>query len=315
MKVRADMGSTVRDGFMATLQFEPSDTYSGIIDLYYSTMDQTDNARSLEVNLGGYPAPCCDGPFPDGTVFGYSGTTIENNTVIAGTLNNVTPLARNFLFTTKDEIVAGGWRNEFRLNDEWSLMADISYSKATRDQLQPEINAQLGPSLAFDTGTFQLRGSNSMPSLSFLLDYTDPTQVVIGPTIYGSGYTKKPHVQDELTSFRVDATRSSELGWFSSTSFGINYNDRSKDKTSPESNLNTIGGGAYVVEDQFLLSPTNLSYADAGSALAVDVYGVLGAYFNPITYGDPEYAPVPRGQVLECQGGSMDGLRARRPGA
>ncbi len=64
MKVRADMGSTVRDGFMATLQFEPSDTYTGIIDVYYSTMDQTDNARSLEVNLGGYPAPCCDGPFP-----------------------------------------------------------------------------------------------------------------------------------------------------------------------------------------------------------------------------------------------------------
>ncbi len=33
--------------------------YSSILDLYYSTMDQTDNARSLEVNLGGYPAPCC----------------------------------------------------------------------------------------------------------------------------------------------------------------------------------------------------------------------------------------------------------------
>ena len=27
MKVRADMGSTVRDGFMATLQFEPGDSY------------------------------------------------------------------------------------------------------------------------------------------------------------------------------------------------------------------------------------------------------------------------------------------------
>ena len=60
MKVRADMGSTVRDGFMATLQFEPGGSYSSIVDLYYSTMEQTDNARSLEVNLGGYPAPCCD---------------------------------------------------------------------------------------------------------------------------------------------------------------------------------------------------------------------------------------------------------------
>ena len=52
MKVRADMGSTERDGFMGTLQFEPSDTYSTTVDVFYSTMKQEDNARSLEVNLG-----------------------------------------------------------------------------------------------------------------------------------------------------------------------------------------------------------------------------------------------------------------------
>ena len=265
MKVRADMGSTVRDGFMATLQFEPTDFYSGIIDLYYSTMEQTNNARSLEVNLGGYPATCCAGTIPDGTIIGYSNTTIENDTVVAGTLNSVVPLARNFLFTTDDEIVAGGWRNVFRLNDTWSLVADISYSKATRDQLQPEINAQIGPSLVLDTGTFELRGNDSMPSLSFPLDYADPTQVVIGPTIYGSGYTKKPHIEDELTSFRLDALRDADMGWFVGTAFGVNYSDRTKDKASPESPLGTIGGGAYVVEDQFLLSPTDLGYADAGA--------------------------------------------------
>jgi TonB-dependent receptor len=301
MKVRADMGSTVRDGFMATLQFEPTDSYSGIIDLYYSTMEQTDNARSLEVNLGGYPGPCCDGTFPTGSVFGYSGTTIENDTVVAGTINNVVPLARNFLFTTDDEILAGGWRNEFRLNDTWSLVADVSYSKATRDQLQPEINAQYAllppngsdPRNVYDTGTFELRGNDNMPSLSFLLDYADPTQVVIGPTIYGSGYTKKPHIEDELTSFRLDAMREADMGWFVGTAFGVNYSDRTKDKTSPESGLSTIGSTptnpvTYVVADEFLLSPTDLSYADAGSALAVDVNGVLAAYFNPIVYGNPD---------------------------
>ncbi len=110
------------------------------------------------------------------------------------------PLVRNFLFTTEDEILADGWRNEFTLSDEWSMVADISYSKATRDQLQPEINAQYVPLPAngtaprnqYDTGTFQLRNNSNMPSLSFLRDYTDPTQVQIGPTIYGAGYTKKP---------------------------------------------------------------------------------------------------------------------------
>jgi len=288
MKVRADMGSTVRDGFMATFQFDPGNSYTGVIDLYYSTMEQTDYARSLEVNLGGYPAPCCvPGPFPDGTVFGYSNTTIENDTIVAGTLNNVTPLARNFLFTTDDEIIAGGWRNDFRLSDDWSLMFDAGYSKATRDQLQPEINAQLGPNLTFDTGTFELRSNRSMPSLSFLLDYTNPATVLVGPTIYGAGYTKKPSIEDELTSFRVDLARAADWGWFSGTTFGVNYSDRTKDKISPESGLGTIGGGAVQVASDLLLQPTNLSYADAGQALAVDVYGVLAQYFNPIVYGDP----------------------------
>ncbi len=145
MKVRADMGSTERDGFMGALQYRPNDFYETMVDLYYSTMDQTDNARSLEVNTGCYPARCGSGDvgtFPLGTVFGYSDTTIKANTVVGGTLNTVLPLVRNFLFTTEDEIFAGGWRNDFQLTDEWSLVADISYSEATRDQFQPETNAQ-----------------------------------------------------------------------------------------------------------------------------------------------------------------------------
>ena len=300
MKVRADMGDTVRDGVMATFEFEPGEAYHGIIDLYYSTMEQTNNARSLEVNLGGYPAPCCvPGPFPDGTVFGYSGTTIQDDTVVAGTLNNVVPLARNFLFTTEDEILAGGFRNEFRLTDAWRMVADISYSKAERDQLQPEINAQYGPNVVFDTGTFELRGNSSMPSLSFDLDYTDPTQVLVGPTIYGSGYTKKPHIEDELTAGRLDFEREGDMGWFGGAAFGILYADRTKDKTSPESGLSTIGGGAYQIADEFILRPTNLDYADAGQALAIDVNGVLAEYFNPIVYGDPFTLPYLAGKFWD----------------
>jgi TonB-dependent receptor len=77
------------------------------------------------------------------------------------------------------------------------------------------------------------------------------------------------------------------MGWFGGVAFGLNYSDRSKDKTSPESGLSTIGGGAYQIADDLVLRPTNLSYADAGEALALNVYGVLAQYFNPIVYGDP----------------------------
>lgn len=309
MKVRADMGSTVRDGFMVALQFEPNDSYSGIVDLYYSTMDQTNNARSLEVNLGGYPGPCCDGlpdagSFAPGTIFGYSGTTVQNNTVVAGTLNSVVPLARNFLFLTDDQILAAGWRNEFRLNDTWSLVADISHSKAERDQDQWEINAQYrptggSPSNVYDTGVFQLRGNSGMPSLTFNRNYADATQVQVGPTIYGAGYSKAPEVVDELTSFRLDATRDAAWGWFDSIAFGANYADRAKDKISPESGLGTIGGGYLQVASEHLLPPMNLGYADSGQALAWDVQSVLAGQFSPITYGDPTTLPYLAGKYWD----------------
>ncbi len=306
MKVRADMGDTVRDGFMAALQFEPSDSYSGIIDVYYSTMDQTNNARSLEVNLGGYPAPCCDGTFPPGSLFGFSNVTIENNTVVAGTLNNVVPLARNFLFLTKDEIIAGGWLNEFRMGGDWTIKADLSYSKATREQDQFEINSQYlptggSPGNVYDTGTFELRGNRGMPSLSFLRNYADPANIRVGPTIYGAGYTKAPEVEDELTAFRIDAIRDVEMWKFSSTSFGLNYSERTKDKISPESGLGTIGGGYRQVSSTNLLRPMNLGYADAGQALAWNVRGVLSDDYNPITYGDPTTLPYLAGKYWDVE--------------
>jgi len=305
MKVRTDMGDTVRDGLMAAVQYEPNDFYNTTVDVYYSTMDQTDNARSVEVNLGGYPAPCCDGPFPNGTVFGFSNITLANNAVVAGNLNTVVPLARNFLFRTEDEILAGGWLNEFQLNDEWKLLADLSYSKATREQDQFETNAQIKPLGAtatrpnnvYDNGVFQLR-SNRFPSISFGRNYADPNQVQVGPTIYGAGYTKAPEVEDELTSLRADAVRDAELWWFSTQSFGLNYSDRTKDKISPEAGLNTLptadsGGkpGYWRIGPESLLRSANHSYANAGRTLAWRVGSVLDNYYQPIVYGDPSTLP------------------------
>jgi TonB-dependent receptor len=298
MKVRADMGDTLRDGYLATIEYRPTDSYGTILDLYYTDMSQTNNARSLEVNLGGYPAPCCDGPFPPNTIFGYSNPTIRNNTVTAGNLNTVVPLARNFLFLTDDQIFSAGWLNEFQLNDQWRLLADLSYSKAERKQRQWETNAQYAPQTTnpnlprniYDNGVFKLRSSD-MSSLTFGLDYADPTKVQVGPTIYGAGYSKKPEVTDDLTSLRVDAVREGELWWFATTSFGLNYSDRKKDKIGPEAGLGTIDNKYYQIADNALLSPTNLNYADAGKALAWQVKSVLRDYYNPIVYGNPETLP------------------------
>src|SRR3984893_3687869 len=113
MKVRTDMGTNTRDGAMAALAFRPVDSFTSILDLYYTKSHEKDNARSLEVNTSGYPAPCCDGTFPAGTLFGITNPTIRENSTTGGTLSTVLPLVRNFQFITDDKIFATGWNNKW----------------------------------------------------------------------------------------------------------------------------------------------------------------------------------------------------------
>jgi TonB-dependent receptor len=278
MKIRADMGENRRDGAMAAIQWRPSDAYETVLDLYYTKRKQTDNARSLEVNLGNYPIA---GP-------GFANPEIADNTVVGGNLLNRVPLARNFLFKTEDKIFATGWNNKFFAGD-WTFIADLSYSKAERDEEQFETNGQYvagGTSNIPDSGYFHL-SRDDMPTLRFNLNYADPASVRVGPTIYGAGYSKIPHIEDELKSARFDVIRELETSWLSSIGIGANYSDRTKDKVQPEGNLSTRNNAYFQVNDH-LLAPTNLGYANAGRALAWDVLGVLGAYYNPIVYGTPD---------------------------
>jgi TonB-dependent receptor len=294
IKVRTDMGTNRRDGAMAALQWRPSDNFTSIFDAYYTQRKQVDNARSLEVNLGGYPAPCCDGTFPDNTQFGYANPVVRDNTVVAADLLQRVPLARNFLFKTQDKILALGWNNEW-LAGSWTFTADVSHSKAKRNEQQYETNAQIAPLTnappgsprnIYDTGTFAI-SNDGMPLLHFQNNYADPTLVQVGPTIYGAGYSKIPRITDELTSGRFDVGYQLNRLWMSDLVFGVNYADREKDKFQPEGGLNTIGGGYFQIAGDHLLSPTNLNYAGAGRALAWDVPEVLGAYYQPIVYGSP----------------------------
>jgi len=295
MKVRADMGQEVRDGAMATLEWRPNASFTSTLDAYYTKSDTTDDARSLEWNLGNYPA----------TVL-YSDLVIRDNSLVGANVDHVRPLVRNFQFITDDKIQSLGWNNKVLMSD-WTLIGDLSWSKATRDQFQPETNAQYGtcrgagdptanPPIpddysCYDTGQFLL-SAQQVPSATFVKNYADPTQIEFGPTIYGAGYVKKPHVEDELKSARIDLGHTG-FGWFRDFTASINYSDRTKNKVSPENGLNTLAPGAVSIGSQYLLNPTNLSYAGLGNVLAWDVPGVLGAYYQPITYHvatDPGYA-------------------------
>lgn len=267
VKSLASSGSNVRDGALATVEWRPTTAYTSTLDLYWTSSLQNNNRRSLEVNLGNYP-----------NTTNYSNLQIVGDTLVGATIGNSVPLARNFLYLTSDEIFQAGWNNKWK-GDAWSVMGDLAYSRATRDEHDYETQGQYIGGVTDTVGYF-LPGT-SQPTFTAQRSYTNPAQVLVGPTIYGGGYSRFPHVVDELKSFRLEGAHPAG-GWFSDFVLGANYDDRTKTKHQPETGLNTIGGSFDQLASNFLLSPANLSFSGTPPSLAWNVPGVLNTYFQPI---------------------------------
>jgi iron complex outermembrane recepter protein len=277
IKSLASSGLNQRDGSLATLEWRPIDKFTSTLDAYYTNANYNNDRRSVEVNLGnfnGYPNSTC--PICTGTAV-YSNETYSNGSLIGATVGNVVPLARNFSYLTRDQIFSTGWNNIWK-EDSWSVMTDFAFSRATRDEKDYETQGQYIGGVT-DTATYYLPQS-SQPTFTLGNSYDDPSKIFVGPTIYGGGYSRFPHVTDKLQSYKIEGSHA--LGWwFSDAVIGFNYDDRTKDKIQPETGLNTVNGFINV-DPSLLLAPANLGFSGTPGALAWNVPGVLSRYFQPI---------------------------------
>jgi len=268
-------GYADRDGVMATLQFRPSNAWTSTLDLFYTKAEQEDTANQFEVNLSGW-----NGGYDPGLLL-TGVTTNGNGTFTGGTANNVYPLVRGMYNKREDEINAFGWLNEFNIG-QVEVVADVGWSKATRDELNLENNLQLYPMPQLDSVDLTVSGSG-FSQLVPGLDYSDPSQLYLNNTIYGSGYGKVPSVEDELKTFKLAATIPAG-GWFSGVDVGVNYADREKDKTQPEGNINLGAQGPVPVGSDLQYSPVNLGFAGIGYIPAWNVPEAVARYmdFQPV---------------------------------
>ena len=215
LKVFARSGTNKRDGFIGVFQWRPTDNFSSIIDTYYSKFRREETARGHETHIGGYNGGVAPG-------LNYTTTKIVDNTLVGGVATGVYPLARNNYNDRQDKLSAIGWNNELRYG-KWIFVADLSYSKADRQELDLETQAQYrgaGDVPLLDTATYNV-ATGDFPTATFGLNYADPDRVQVGPTIYGAGYGKVPMVKDELTSYKASASRT--LGkFFDNAEVGIN---------------------------------------------------------------------------------------------
>ncbi len=278
-------GRSERNGVMATVEFRPSKNWTSVVDGFWTKSKQHDTANQYEMSLTWNGNSTCAPATPCTT---WSNPTYNsNNTLTGGTLSYAYPLIRGIYNKRDDKIVAGGWNNKFKFDNGASLMADLNYSKATRDEVILENNTQLSRAggVPYDTVQLAYRSGN-FSQIVPTLDYSDPTKLVLTDTIYGSGYGKTPRVKDELTGFKLVGNLPAPAAlqnWFADFDVGVNYADRSKTKRQPEGPLTLKGKADVAIASDLQFSPVNLGFAGLGTIPAWNVPAAINRYmdFNP----------------------------------
>ena len=283
-------GRLERDGVMATLQYRPSNAWTSTLDLFYSKAEQVDTANQFEVHIGDYNGGFDRLNVTDPRING-------NNTFTGGTANNVYPLVRGMYNSREDKIEAFGWNNDFAVGAA-RVVADVSWSRTTRDELGLENNTQLIPQPQLDSVQLDFR-TDGFSQLVPGRDYSNPDTLFLTGTIYGSGYGKTPRVEDELTAFKLAASLPMD-GFISDLDIGLNYADRSKNKRQPEGNINLGPQGDTTIAGDLQYGLVDLGFAGVGYIPSWNVPGAVARYmtFDPVE--DLDYL-IPKAWTVDEQ--------------
>ncbi|MCE3004788.1 MAG: TonB-dependent receptor [Xanthomonadaceae bacterium] len=268
-KLQGTSADNVRQGFMGVLEYNASENWSTTLDVYYSQFDKAETTRFMEVGLGW------------GGGVSLANPTVTDGVTTAGTFNGIRPVLRNDLNEGDDKLFAIGWNNVFTINEDWSSSFDLSHSSADREESILETYAGTRAGVT-DSVAFRLN-PNTIPNFTFSRDYRDPAPLVLGdPGGWGQdGYIKKPQIDDELSSVRLDFTRSFVDGMFSSIEFGVNYADREKQRSVPEAFLDLLNNRAPVaVDPSLIVRPVNLGHLGLPGTLSYNIPAVLQRYYR-----------------------------------
>lgn len=256
-----------RDGFAGTLEFKPNDMYSTVLDVFYSKFDKEETKRGLEFGIGA----------------DWSGANLVSRTNnAAGTATSASftnvprPVIRNDFNAAYDDLFSIGWTHTLRLNDHWTITADISGSEAVRDERILETYAGMPASAARDSLSYSL--NDGYFDVDFGYDYGNAAALVL--TDAGGwgqdGYIKDFRVKDALSALRFDAERSFDSGFISSLKFGVNLTDRTKSRSSNENFLDLAGGANEApIPTQYISGGSSFNFGNTPSILNLDALAMF----------------------------------------
>lgn len=269
LKVMNQSNVLERTGVLGVVEFKPTDNFSSVVDAYYSTFNEDQRQRGFETNVSQW----------NGTNTVASSVVLDGRDIVAADVTNGALALRSIENTREATLAAIGWRSDWQFAEGWNLGLDLSRSSAEREDDNLETNVALTDA----TGTpirfgYRYDGRNNSLALTAPAGFNDPSRLRLGsPYGWGNGYLKRPETTDEMSSARIDLRRDfSGDNAVKSIEFGVNYSDRSKERSITEFTLDT-GTGAGALPASTVLGSLDLSHGGAGSVVAFSGSGLISS--------------------------------------
>lgn len=262
-----------RTGVIGVLEFNPTDTISTSLDVYYSEFEEVQMLRGIELPLQWSSAAL------------QPGYGVDNGLVTDGQFNGVKGVMRNDITARDSELLAIGFNVNFDIGESWVADVDLSTSSVDRKDIILETysgTGTAGEGATDDMGFAMTSGTGAIFSPS--LDYSDPNLIMLtspqgwgGDVVPGGqlGYDNRPDIDDELK--QISASMQREMsGPISNMEFGINIATREKTKGNDEYFLG-LPGGATEAPLQFVTGTTDLGFLGLGEMISYDPLALIAA--------------------------------------
>jgi TonB-dependent receptor len=164
-KYFVDATEETRDAAMAVLEIKPNKNFSSVVDLFYSKFEKDVTKRGIELQVNdswksGNPDLSYQAP-------GLTNATVQNGRLIAGTWQNVNPLARTIWEPREDELKSIGWNTRWVPAQGWSVVGDLSYSSAKSVEQITE----------FEAGAYDNTNRRPLPGTVTVANYNQVTAI------------------------------------------------------------------------------------------------------------------------------------------
>ncbi len=253
-----------RDGVMGVLEFKPNKNLHTVLDLYYSNFSKKFVGREFQGEMNTWNGVTYTNP-----VYGNFG---GEKVTVGGAIDNISGKLLSRSNKRDDTISAIGLNNELKVG-AWTTVADLSYSKADRNETTAEMYAGSSVPSGFSSTHIAMSDvSQFVPTIN----WADPAVMKLQQFWGQMGAARIFKVTDEMKSLRLGAKRDLDWGPINHFEGGVNYSQRTKDYSAVKEAYDLKSGATSLdFPNGVLMSPATLGFGAIPAVANFDVQTLL----------------------------------------